>query len=263
MDISEIQGLAKLMARANPPPMLHRYRRPNDHALAEISKQQMWATSPNDLNDPFECSAPVSWNVDLLRREFIEEYAPKLGLSPVAAAKDFDSSSQALPEMLRAGLAQLREESGIICLSAVPNSIRMWSYYAQAHEGICIGFDTEQGPFMAAMKVTYQNPETPLDVADALRRDSSELAAHISLRKAAEWEFEQEYRIPVGPIGNRPRLMPFHPFAITEIRFGARLKDDFRPKLMEAISQLAKRPKLIQMKCDLNRFVLTEEIISD
>lgn len=263
MDREEIESSAKLMARANPPPMLHRYRSPNDYTLAEISKQQMWATPPNDLNDPFECSAPVSWNVDLMRREFIEELAPKLGLSPAAAAEEFDSSSHMLPKMLSAGLAQIREQSGIICLSAVPNSIRMWSYYAQAHEGICIGFNTGHGPFMAAMKVTYQNPDTPLDVAAALRRDTSELAEHMSLRKLAEWDFEQEYRIPVGMIGDRPRLMPFHPLAITEIRFGARLNDDFRPQLMEAISHLPKRPKLIQMKCDLDRFVLTEEIIAD
>jgi len=263
MDQREAEILAKLLARANPPPILYRYRKPSDWALSEISKPEIFVASPDDLNDPFECSAPVAWDVESLRRNFIELYAPKVGPSAEAAAKEFDSYPlHTMPEILRGGLANIRQDSGIICLSAVPNSIRMWSYYAQAHEGICVGFDTRLTPFAMAMKVTYQNPDTPLDVAEALRVDPSELAAHITLRKAAEWEFEQEYRIPVGQIGNRPRLMPFNPAAIIEIRFGARLKDDFRVKLVEAISSLPQRPKLIQMRCDLERFVLTEEIIS-
>jgi hypothetical protein len=117
---------------------------------------------------------------------------------------------------------------------------------------------------MAATKVVYQNPDAPVDVTSFLLLDDpSELAAHISLRKAAEWESEQEYRIPIDFTGNYPRLNPIDPSAITEVRFGARIKDDFRHELMKAISHLPRCPKLIQMRCDLDRFVLTEEIISN
>jgi hypothetical protein len=138
----------------------------------------------------------------------------------------------------------------------------MWSYYAQAHQGVCLGFDTQAGPFMTAMKVTYQDPTVPLDLAQALRDDPSQLAAHITLRKAAEWEFEQEYRIPVGQIGTRPRAMPFHPSALIEIRLGVRLEDGFRARLVEAVRNLSYQPRLIQMGCDLDRFVLTENTIT-
>ena len=141
-------------------------------------------------------SAPVFWNRDTLRRYFIEIYAPDIGAAE--AAKQFEEYPHDLvSEKLRAGLAQTRQDTGIICLTAVPNSIRMWSYYAQAHERICVGFDAKAGPFFAAMKVIYQNPDAPVDIATILLNDPSELAAHISLRKAAEWEFEQEYRVPI------------------------------------------------------------------
>ena len=253
----------KLLARANPPPILHRYRKPNELALKEIINHQIFATSPDGLNDPFEYSAPIFWNPDSLKKYFMEVHAPEMGLSAAEAAKQYDTFSlDTLSQKLNAGFAETREGSGIICLTAVPNSIWMWSYYAQAHEGICVGFDTGILPFKAAMKVVYQNPETPVDVASILIADPSELASYISLRKAAEWEFEQEYRIPIDLTGNHPRLLPFDPSAIVEIRFGARVKDDFRHKLMEAISHLPRPPKLIQMKCDFDRFVLTEEIIS-
>jgi DUF2971 family protein len=263
MDRRELEIAQKILARANPPPVLHRYRQPTERALEEIVKQHIFASSPDGLNDPFEYSAPVFWNRDSLRRYFIAIYAPDIGIPAAEAAKQFEEySHDLLSEKLSAGLAETRQDSGIICLTAVPNSIRMWSYYAQAHEGICVGFDTRAGPFFAAMKVIYQNPDAPVDIATIMLNDPSELAAHISLRKAAEWEFEQEYRVPINLDGNRPRLLPFYPGAIAEIRFGARIKDDFRDELMKAISHLPRRPKLIQMECDFERFVLTEKIIS-
>jgi len=93
----------------------------------------------------------------------MEIYAPEMGISATEAAKQFDTYPHDLvSQKLSAGLAETRQDSGIICLTAIPNSIRMWSYYAQAHEGICVGFDTQAGPFWAAMKVVYQDPDAPL-----------------------------------------------------------------------------------------------------
>jgi Protein of unknown function (DUF2971) len=263
MSARHAEVLRKLAARAKPPPILYRYRAPHGRTLSEIANQQIFAASPDALNDPFECMAPVKWTRDSLARHFFEVFAPERGLSRAEAEKEFEKISiESLSQSLNSGLAQNRRDSGIICLSAIPDSIRMWSYYAQQHEGVCLGFDTAAGPFIAAMKVKYQNPDKPLDIADVLVRDPSELADHVTLRKAAEWEFEQEYRIPIGPIGDRPRLMPFHPSALIEVRFGARLKDDFRTRLMAAIARLPNRPKLVQMTCDCEKFILIEEVIS-
>lgn len=249
----------RFLARANPPPILHRYRRPTEWTLAEISKCEIYAARPDELNDPFECSAPVTWNLDLARKGFIEEFAPARGISSENATKEFDSSVEWGMRELIAAFNQSVAQTGVVCLSAKPNSIRMWSYYAQAHEGICIGYDTKMRPFNVALEVKYQNPDTPFDVFAALKADPTEIAAHITLRKAEEWKFEEEYRIPAN-IGNNPRLVPFHPSAITEIRLGARIKRDFKAKVLEVVAHLPRRPKLIQMGCDFDRFILTESV---
>jgi hypothetical protein len=263
LTIRERDSLMRLVARANPPPILYRYRKPGSRTLEEIAKHEIFAARPDDLNDPFEHSAPVSFDREGFRRHFINEFAPLRGLTPEAAAKEFDENSFAwLENALRTGMQKLKEDSGVICFSAVPNSIRMWSYYADAHKGVCVGFDTTVGPFMSALKVIYQNPDKPLDVAAALREDSTRLADHISLRKAAEWDFEHEYRIPIGPIGNWPRGMPYHPTGVAEIRLGVRAPKEFRERLFQVAATLPRRPKLIQMGCDYDRFVLTESEIS-
>jgi hypothetical protein len=53
MDQAEIEILRRQLARANPPPILHRYRRPTEHTLDEIREHRIFAAMPDDLNDAF------------------------------------------------------------------------------------------------------------------------------------------------------------------------------------------------------------------
>jgi hypothetical protein len=255
----EAEVAKKFLARANPPPILHRYRRQNEWTLAEISICQVYASKPEDLNDPFECSAPVLWNVDLMKQHWLEA-APMRGLSVEEALREFNSSWKWGVQRMAEGLRQKTAQTGIVCFAARPDSIRMWAYYAESHKGICIGYDTKHRPFNIALKVNYQNPDKPFDVFACLKDDPTEIASHIALRKAEEWKFEDEYRIPVN-IERSPRHIPFEASAIKEVRFGARIEPGFRGKVLRAISVLPIRPKLIQMGCDFERFVLTETFI--
>ena len=148
----EAEIALRFIARANPPPILFRYRRPSEWTIDEISKQQLYAATSLELNDPFECRAPVAWNIQLMKERFIQ-LAPAFGISPEKAVKEFNSSHEW-------GMKQLLEKweattagTRIVCFSAKPNSIRMWSYYAQAHTGICIGYDTTIQPFDVTQEV--------------------------------------------------------------------------------------------------------------
>lgn len=260
MNLRDLESVRKHLERANPPPVLHRYRRPHDWTLEEITKHKIHLTAPDDQNDPFESRTPVVFKKESLRHSFVEIYAPSVGLSRKDAEKEFEySCTIESVEKLYENYEAIRKDSGIVSLTAVPHSIRMWSYYAQSHEGVCLGFDTNKHPFFAASKVRYQNPEKPIDLISVVANDPTQLLQEISLRKAEEWEFEQEYRISIGQIGTNSRLFPFDPLALTEVRLGARIKKDFREKLINAVMDLPNRPNLIQMKCDFDRFVLSEE----
>jgi Protein of unknown function (DUF2971) len=254
--------IQKFFARANPPSILFHYRRPMEWTLDEISKYKIYLPKPEELNDPFECSAPVYWNIESMRWRWVEEYAPKRGISTGEANKQFEAFADLGLQKIKDGLKHKLSQTGIMCFSKHPNSIRMWAYYAEAHKGICVGYDATIRPFNRAIYVHYENPNNPFDIFACLQKDPTEIANHITLRKAGEWLFEDEYRIPVNIEGN-PRFMPFHPSAIKEIRFGARIdkNPDFKEKVLEAVSRLPHRPKLIQMGCDFDRFVLTETVI--
>lgn len=248
----------RFLARANPPPILFRYRSPLDRTVDEISKQQLYAATSQELNDPFECRAPIVWNVELMKEHFIQN-APAFGISPEKATEEFNSSHEWGMRRLLERWEATKAETRIVCFSAKSDSIRMWSYYAQAHEGICVGYDTTKRPFWVAQKVKYQNPDTPFDVIAAFKSDPTEIATNITFRKSSEWEFEEEYRVASG-LGDI-RLIPFDASAIKAIRFGARIKTKFKEKVMDAVSHLPHRPTLIQMGCDFDRFILTESVI--
>src|SRR5271154_229562 len=248
----EAEMALRFLARANPPPILFRYRSPSNRTIDEISKLQIYAATSEELNDPFECRAPIVWNAESFRKQSIR-HAPAFGISPEKAAEDFDSFRDLAMKMLSDKWAATMAQTRIVCFSAKPDSIRMWSYYAQAHEGICVGYDTTRRPFWVAQKVKYQNPDIPFDVIAASESDPTSIADNITFRKSAEWEFEQEYRV-ASDLGDI-RLIPFEALAIKEIRFGVRIKAEFKEKVMEAVSFLPHRPKLIQMGCDFDRFV--------
>ena len=204
--MTEAEIAQRFLARANPPSILHRYRRPTNWSLAEISKCEIYVANPDELNDPFEYSAPVWWNVDLMRRLWVEEYAPMRGLSASEALKEFEASWKSGVQRMAEGLRQKTSQTGIVCFTAKPDSIRMWAYYAESHKGICVGYDSKLRPFNIAISVNYQNPDKPFDVFACLKDDPTEIANHIALRKAEEWRFEDEYRIPVN-IEDMPRLI--------------------------------------------------------
>ena len=248
----------RFLARANPPPILFRYRSPSDRTIDEISKQQIYAATSQELNDPFECCAPIFWNAELMKELFVQ-HAPAFGISPEKVAEEFNSSREWGMKGLLEKWEATRTQTRIVCFAAKPNSIRMWSYYSQAHEGICVGYDTTKRSFWVAQKVKYQNPDTPFDVIAAFKSDPTEIAANVTFRKSSEWEFEEEYRV-ASDLGDI-RLIPFDASAIKEIRLGARIKMEFKERVLEVVSHLPQRPTLIQMGCDFERFILTESVV--
>ena len=86
------------------------------------------------------------------------------------------------------------------CLSAVPNSNLMWSYYANSHKGFCIEFKKE---FIEAEKVTYKDDIPDIAIDDLLSiyyeiEGHKSVGEHIwnCLRiKLNEWKHEKEYRL--------------------------------------------------------------------
>jgi Protein of unknown function (DUF2971) len=55
---------------------------------------------------------------------------------------------------------------GVACFSEVPDSILMWSHYAESHSGVCVEFDRTNGKSVIAraMPVSYASTYAPVKV---------------------------------------------------------------------------------------------------
>ena len=109
-------------------------------------------------------------------------------------------------------MANQRDSIYVACLSAVYDSILMWSYYGQDHKGVCIEFEIEEDPRMLSKveccteRPTVQMEKLMKDLCGKIfaQKSSSEinedpvllpLVVQPYISKAKEWEHEQEYRL--------------------------------------------------------------------
>lgn len=99
-----------------------------------------------------------------------------------------------------------KSEYKILSLSANPNNMLMWSYYAQGHQGFVVGVD-----------IIDDTAQTiPINYVDDLKLDhhgDSDLAKQILTKKLKLWDHEQEYRVLV-------HQYPFVSVRVKELRFG-------------------------------------------
>jgi len=263
MSARELELLSRFVEKANPPTILHRYRRASEWTIKELTVPEVHITGVEDMNDPFEYRTPLRIDIEKLRDSFYRFCCEQHGMDHDQAkqeATSLDSNSTAL---LHGGIEGLRSNSGLVCCSSDPRSNRMWGYYGEGHKGICIGYGTNFPPFSLAQKVFYRDPTDSIDLLATLEQNPSDLADQFSCRKGLEWEFEQEFRIPVGPFPkDHTRLLPIDPRAIAEIRLGVNISDKFRADVLKTIKRLPRQPQIYKMGCDNNTFRLIENAVS-
>ena len=91
---------------------------------------------------------------------------------------------------------------GITCLSEVPDSLLMWSHYANNHRGFCVSDNLlalNQKLQFSAIPVLYTQERVclrsiPLD-QDALNKETMSLFIQSLTSKSPEWSYEKEWRI--------------------------------------------------------------------
>ena len=226
-----------------------------------------WATPPT-LNDPFDMQFAFQLRVDrdAVRRaaadkqwdhcqgRLLDKPPNRLGklirALPGAFTQQtreqfeatfqagFDESFAAVSEYLPSLNADIRKmvsRDKIFCVSAVPDNILMWSYYAENHSGVVLRFDSNvhESPLSEALEVEYvdhfpsiYDEETLSDILAGygdLNRDW--LLKAVVLTKYRPWAHEAEWRVYSGRgrISDAFEYVPFNPQELDGLILGARL----------------------------------------
>ncbi len=250
-----------------PPKRLYRYSPDRQWAQETIAKRELYLSSPNDFNDPFDCQirCHFSGNPDEAGRITKDILAGSKKMRSKPPKKRFQTFSRAVkaakegilfrPDQLEDRLRERMSNDGITCFCEDPLSILMWSYYAEKHTGICLEFDTELGSWIgAARQVQYaeEYPELSFVGQDWLRT-----LTRLILTKAKAWEHEKEWRFfSADPPYNRKLAFP--PNALIRVIFGARMEPARKAELARKINAMPFTPALSELIVSKDEFELVQ-----
>jgi hypothetical protein len=264
-----------------------------------------WSTPPT-LNDPFDMQFAFQLRVDrqaartlVLDKVWQHSHGELLDRPVTDAGRIFRQFRHTLPRMSREEFKQDREigqvidavldempgriatmseiilkqfvDDKILCLSDIPDSILMWSYYAQNHSGIVLRFtdDTPGNPLVKARPVRYveQMPSLLEDemLSDMLAGYSGMEARRIMddviYTKSSRWAHEREWRAYAG----RGRScdpyedIPFSARELDGVIFGVRTAEADRTALTDLLTARYPHVELLQAKTKTDAYGLVIE----
>ncbi|MBT2912543.1 DUF2971 domain-containing protein [Vibrio anguillarum] len=111
-------------------------------------------TQPKAFNDPFELLPEMHLNDDI-NGFMLDVTAPKREGEPARLADDFESKN-CNDIVARDVLCAVNDLIGILCLSRNPNSLLMWSHYADEYKGVVVEFDEAHEFFTGLFPVSYE-----------------------------------------------------------------------------------------------------------
>ncbi|CVI60974.1 DUF2971 domain-containing protein [Agrobacterium leguminum] len=94
---------------------------------------------------------------------------------------------------LKAIRDEISAKSGIICLSETWKEPLMWGHYAEAHKGVCLGFEVRAGHY-EQIKYRAERPRLADFGKTSIHELTDEDKAQIAFRKFNHWSYEREWR---------------------------------------------------------------------
>src|SRR5258708_7791396 len=280
-----------------------------DTARAILRTRALRWSAPELFNDPFEFKSPLEfgfeWDdlesplLDEMTRLVTKPEQPELiedgpttfqirndRIAYVASPRSRDDVRRGYEGAVASIIDKLRSEDErydqiwrkmkrewrVLCLSAVPNNILMWSHYADSHKGAVFAFDQGVGlrsELMAAKAVSYsKDVNTAASLEDFVAyltsqrpKPNNEKAFEKSVfLKSSDWDYEQEWRILTKDTRPDAQLFtdrPFDPTELAAIYFGCRTPQESKKTITAAAKSLGTPISFFEMQDERIRFELT------
>lgn len=228
------------MIQMSAPTHLYKYQRLTAHSLASLLNETVWLSSPAAFNDPFDCAITLSRDKFKESLEHaITEIAEinKISREQIENHDEIINQDQAAYEQLRNSLRTTMQKIGVLCLSATPHEILMWSHYTDCHKGFCVEYDFSEGTQLRQLAQPVRYSETIPDLSLAnLPGDAEVNFIDVCIfTKAKQWEYEQEWRVIMHE-GNRIFQAPSK---VTSVIFGSKMPTNEKVMIHHALRNKA------------------------
>lgn len=219
------------------PPVLYRYRAFDQHTASSIADGVQMFSNPFAFNDPFDCQIADTgeYTYKELLTFFTSRGIPRQ-LAISAADRVQSEGKEGLAKSYALGRQSLMEGTGLLCLSERPDSILMWSHYANCHKGYVLGFTLLNDPafFLSPFKIRYKSSYPSFSYI----RNPADFLEIGMITKSEEWKYEQEVRILKPKKGNEKGtgLRAYKKESLTEVILGCRVNKEDRDKMKRLLS---------------------------
>jgi hypothetical protein len=245
----------------NPPPkIVYKYRDwKNDFHNRILLNNEIYLSSPNDFNDPFDCR--VTENYNLFTPEEEKKYINELLISGfpkteaqgldfrmvVKGVEDLIKDKEKLQETIELERRYYQDHCyAIFSCSKIWNNILMWSHYANHHTGFCVGFYKDKllnsGFFGKAGDVIYRTDFPEIKPRVAKKDDQLMINSFLETHsKARIWNYEKEFRFMTNHFPNelssaeRTVTIPDHYFS--EVILGVNISEGDRNEIIEICNE--------------------------
>lgn len=204
------------------PERLYKFRSIDGVALPSILRSQtIRFSNPFNWNDPFDGQIRIDTkNTQSEVARFLKYHQPKLSRAHAReTGKKVTKNPKLWEQFVNDKMRERMAEQGFCCFTSDWSPILQWSYYADGHKGVALGFAPYEDLdlFGLPIKVRYLEEYPLVNYVN----HSVECLTTLLTVKAKVWEHEQEIRI-----WNKRGDQPFNPKALADITFGVRCTDE-------------------------------------
>jgi hypothetical protein len=140
---------------------------------------------------------------------------------------------------------------GVYCMSEIPDSLLMWSHYANHHEGFCVGFDTNNKVFGKAQPIIYSENYPVINIHTGSQEEKTDAQM---LTKSKCWEYEREWRIIDHDKGEGTKEFPKE--SLLRVIFGCQIATENKNKIISWCQKRLYKPNLFQAEKRHRKFAL-------
>jgi len=233
------------------PPMLYKYASwRNAYHKRLITHREIFFASAKRFNDPFDSAIVLRYDMmtpeyelDLLMRNIPREFPHARPEEVAQLAKErlrdnWLRESKNSEEVRSLQLRLTYETIGLFSVTEVPNSILMWSYYADSHSGFCLGYDAEalaellaqigdSSPLLFDQRAV-QYSEYPFLIPSRLSNEDFVLKR--THTKALDWRHEKEWRFVV--VGTTDLPLPLPTGIVKQLILGCRTCEEHKNEIL-------------------------------
>ncbi|MDH3891172.1 MAG: DUF2971 domain-containing protein [candidate division Zixibacteria bacterium] len=241
-----------------------------------LTERKLWVPKATDLNDPFDCCIPFRYDrlpEEKFKGRLIGLLPPAMPMAQraelaEARVRELEFKNQAkLRKFLEESALNYREKHGILSFSTVKDVPLLWSHYANAYRGFCVGLDfslftgvlheyfTSTGkPYQEAW-VTYVKTFPEIVPSEDLDDEEDyEKFLQLFTAKSKHWDHEEEYRYVFMDAGGFS--LNLTPQCVSEVILGSEMPEAHKEEVTKVAQEQFPSAQLLQAQRKFDSFEL-------